>query len=1717
MDPFDGDPRLFPDFISTFKAMIHDVVRSDAQRLSLLRTLLTKRVRDEVGSVLTSPDAYWTVLQRLEQCYGLPHLVTQAHIGDLMQVKPIQSNDRPALLSFIQKVNGTASLLQNSDYAHELKSGVVLGHLVAKLPLHVQGRWSRHQNFLLKRGIDADVSHLSDWLADVAMAERLLASTKPPEPFAPPRQQRQDKPNGQKGRDYSSSKPDSHRTPTVMATKVKKNKSSGAKGSPADKPAAKPTCFACSAPRHSLFICDAFNKLDAAAREKLVVNTMRCFCCLSDRHKCEDCPSEYRCRVASCGGKHHTLLHGAPSSSVPPKVVGSTGAAEVDGKGGTFSAIQVAATSHKRPEQVALLAVVELELRLNGRSVRTYGLLDDGANGSLVRDDVAAALGVPGRNRPLRFNTFHSSDPYLHSREANFEVAIPGSSEFFNVDAYTTPELNLDRSTLNWKLAKEKWPYLAGLPPPAPPDCDIGVLIGMDVINAHIQREIISPPPGMEGPYAVRTDLGWCFIGPVHQDYVCSSSELKRDYEPSSPSQSCFSIVRPEVTPGMSDEALHNLVLDYFKVESVGTRKSTSPMLTAAERRALDYAERTVQHDKVGGSYSVGIPKISDDASLPNNYVFALQMFNRQRLKFARQPALAKSFSDQMEFYCTNLARRVTPEEAEAPHPRRNLLLHHGVTHEAKPGKVRVVCNGSSVYKGKSLNGILLPGPNLLNDMPIVITRLREFPVWVTSDIIKFFHHVGVVEEDQMMFCFLWSPLDSSDPPQLWCMMYQPFGSIASPFLSLFCLNRCAEDAAAEFPWVVEMVRRAFYMDNFCYSFPTVEEAKQKCLDLAIVLRRGNFHLNEWASNSREVLAQFPASQLSVPFLDLETEQLPTGRMLGLFLNPNTDTFGYRVRIRPEADTKRAILREVASQSDPLGLILPVTITARALLQDIWLSGSKWDEPIASPLLVIWKKWAEELHHVANLQIPRLLVPLCEEIDLHSFGDACETAFGAALYARAEVAGTVSVNLVAARANVGPIKPLTIPKLELQAAVSATRIAGKFGKELRLKVRSITYWTDSETTLRRIRSQKCRYQVFEANRLGEIKEETSPEQWRHVPGLLNPADDLSRGVAASSLHAEHRWYRGPSFLYEPESNWPQTPAHEEPSWEDPDVKKPKWINALRVGASKETPRPISTLITDSNSLVKLKRVVAWVRRFIHNCRASREARASDSSSSSSKRSGFLSVQELDEALTECVKISQEESFHDAVYDLHKGRSVHPSTRLAPLSPFLDRKGVMRAGGRLRRAPLPFSGRHPVILDPRHHLTRLIVFYFHIAFFHAKTEHLLGKIRQHYLILRGRRAIRNLLTECVPCKRAHAPPEQPSMADLPMQRLTPDYPFTYVGTDYFGPLYVKQGRSIVKRYGVLFTCLATRSIHLEKAYSMTQDSFINAYRRFVSYRGRCSELWCDNGTNLTAGERELREALEQWDEDTLNHYMTDRGTTFHFSPPAGPNFGGAWEKLVASSKNALKAVLTGQTVTDEVLDTVLAEVAALLNGRPLTHVSVDPEDLEPLTPNHFLLGRPQPHLPPAPESSCHELSKREWRQAQALIDQFWRRWMEEYVPTLIERRKWLASRRNLQEGDVVLVVEPNTPRGIWPMGRVQQVHPGPDGVVRVATVRTMTGIYVRPVSKLCILLEAKRDPASLPTAVVTVPSPFSATVPPGIEVVGDATAATVQSAAATSSP
>jgi len=510
---------------------------------------------------------------------------------------------------------------------------------------------------------------------------------------------------------------------------------------------------------------------------------------------------------------------------------------------------------------------------------------------------------------------------------------------------------------------------------------------------------------------------------------------------------------------------------------------------------------------------------------------------------------------------------------------------------------------------------------------------------------------------------------------------------------------------------------------------------------------------------------------------------------------------------------------------------------------------------------------------------------------------------------------------------------------------------------------------------------------------------------------------VSRGLKASALHAEHRFYKGPDFLRQAVESWPANIKMQEPSEGDPEVKMPKYIGAVARSGS----QPVGDAIDKYSSLYKLKRVVGWVLRFVHNAR-NKEHR---------KTSASLSVGELTSALNACLRMAQEVNFTEELYDLKRGRAVNGCSRLANLTPFLDENGVMRVGGRLGRSPLPFDTKHPVILG-EHSLTAAIINHCHHVFFHGSVERTFGQLRSTYWILRGRRIIGKVLNDCTRCKLLRSQPQAPMMAPLPPDRVTRHYPFGISMVDFFGPLYVAVGRRTEKRFGVLTCCGTTRSIDLDYTHSMSADSYILAHRRFVAVRGKPKVLYTDNGKNLVGAEREIREALEGWNETKIAGSMANEGIEWHFSPPYASHFGGVWESLVKFCKNAIKTVLQAQRVTDEVLMTVFKEVAGILNSRPLTHLSIDPEDDEPLTPNHFLLGRASPHQPPGDFDSSEKLSKKDWEKAQVYVEQIWARWMKEWIPNLIERRKWLADRANPRVGDIVLAPTRRHHGGSFPL-------------------------------------------------------------------------------------
>ena len=291
-----------------------------------------------------------------------------------------------------------------------------------------------------------------------------------------------------------------------------------------------------------------------------------------------------------------------------------------------------------------------------------------------------------------------------------------------------------------------------------------------------------------------------------------------------------------------------------------------------------------------------------------------------------------------------------------------------------------------------------------------------------------------------------------------------------------------------------------------------------------------------------------------------------------------------------------------------------------------------------------------------------------------------------------------------------------------------------------------------------------------------------------------------------------------------------------------------------------------------------------------------------------------------------------------------------------------RDGLLCVGGRLRHSPIEQERRHPVILPKKHHVVDLIVRHYHLLSGHSGQEYMLSLIRKSYWIIKGRVAVRRVLSRCFSCKRTQAPFGAQKMADLPGERDTPDKPlFTFVGVDYFCPFWVKRARSQVKRYGVLFTCLTTRAIHLEVAQSMDSDSFVHSMRRFIARRGVPEVMRSDNGSNVVGGNKELREAISKWNESQIHEFLLQRNIKWLFNPPLGSLFGEVWEQCIRIVRKILVALMKEQPLDDQGLTTLMCEVESVVNVLPLTELPDDPSDSEALTPNHLLLLRSGPKL------------------------------------------------------------------------------------------------------------------------------------------------------------
>ena len=660
------------------------------------------------------------------------------------------------------------------------------------------------------------------------------------------------------------------------------------------------------------------------------------------------------------------------------------------------------------------------------------------------------------------------------------------------------------------------------------------------------------------------------------------------------------------------------------------------------------------------------------------------------------------------------------------------------------------------------------------------------------------------------------------------------------------------------------------------------------------------------------------------------------------------------------------------------------------------------------------------------------------------FGDSSEEVFCAVAFLRARVKTSLETQIAFAfgKARVEPMKARSIPKLELQAALLATRLKEDVLKALTIPVSNTFMWTDSTTVLQWLNSGSKQPTIV-ANLIGEILESTTVDQWFHFLSGDNPADTGTRGISAESLKTSS-WVNGPSLLKS--SEWPFKPSIEVlkkiglagPAC-DPNEGLEQASNFSNVAQKQK--QPILFAWEEFSSFRKLQRMVAFLLRLSPKHRHYR-----------TKVKEKTDPVELETAKQRLLLISQKESFEAEYLLLSCDKTFKKSSRsrIAQYALFMGPAFLIRSTGRIRRlVETEYDTKHPIILDGRHTLVKLFVSDIHYCYQHQFLDYLRAVIHLAFAILYHRSLLKSIEVHCLICRKRKAKTVTHMMAELPVERLGyRQPPFTNCGVDYFGPFYVSIRRSSEKRWRFLFTCMTTRAVHIEIVSSMETSSCEMGIERFIARRGTPSVIWPDNGTNFVGAEKEILNCIQSWNGQAPPE-LGKKGIKWQFNPPAAPHHGGSCERLVRCCKRVFYAIIGSRKLTPEVLETTFCLVEQSLNARPITSVSASPDGFEVLTPNYFLLGQNGTSVPSLSFQE-HFDHRKQYIRAQSYANAIWSRWLRDYVPALNKRSKWHSdSDVILKTGDLVWIVDEGSPRGHYPMARIKTLNYGKDNIARSA--------------------------------------------------------------------
>ncbi|XP_053698904.1 uncharacterized protein LOC128745859 [Sabethes cyaneus] len=807
-------------------------------------------------------------------------------------------------------------------------------------------------------------------------------------------------------------------------------------------------------------------------------------------------------------------------------------------------------------------------------------------------------------------------------------------------------------------------------------------------------------------------------------------------------------------------EDLHSSIQRFWEVEEV----EAVPQTCTEEEECEQHFQATHRRDTTG-RYIVQLPLRNSVSELGDSRTIALRRFYATERRLSKDPDLRKQYTDFLTEYEALGHCKEVYEVNDTQDKLKWYLPHHAVLKPSNTTtKCRVVFDGSAKVSGCSLNDVLQVGAINQSDLQSILYR---FPTRA--------------------------------------------------------LHQLAIDEGTNYLLAADVIMENCYIDNALLGFDDFHIASTAREQLIHLLSAGGFHLHKWSSNSLKLLETIPGADRE-ELVTIGTDEVI--KTLGLMCNPADDEliFISLSSVNMQIPTKRQVLSLIAWMYDPLGLVAPIIVIGKLLMQRIWKENWEWDETITGEIRTELEYFVQAISGVNQIHIPRqAVVTNAATFELHGFADASMYAYGACVFVRSVVPGTeVVMRLLCAKSKIVPKNVLTIPRKELLAARLLHHLVKKILSALTTAFEEIVLWSDSQIVLAWLQKTPSRLDVFVANRVNEIIASGERFRWRYVSTNHNPADVVSRGQPADKLARNDLWY-----------------------------------TVIEI--------EILSLFTKYESFRKLQRVLAYVLRFCRNCKESvKENRVLEQ---------FPTVFELRSAMNTIVRVTQHQSLDDEIMRLKAGK---PCKRIWNLCPILD-DGLLRVGGRLRNSNLPFESKHQLILPNSNRTVESFIMTIHQENLHAGPSALMAITRRQFWILKARSTFRKVTRSCVKCFKLKPVMAHQFMGDLPASRCDRAPAFQKVGVDFAGPILVKQtGRKAapVKGYICLFVCLVTKGLHLEAVENLSSETFIAALVRFVSRGGIPEDLFSDNWTHFVGAKHELHELYKLFEQQLTKRQLFD---------------------------------------------------------------------------------------------------------------------------------------------------------------------------------------------------------------------------------------------------